>query len=263
MTCPVPYGQIVNPKRDDLRRVVGNLPAGAADGATFQTGAVMYDSQGVAHKVFYNFAKVAASPDKWTLNVQDENGVDLLAAAAVAFDASGVLTAPATDASGLATVDLDTSSFAGWTSPVKLDLKGLTQFGGASQPRRTASRTATRWARCSRSSSAATERSPASSPTGCASRWASWPSPRSTTRAVWRRPAAAPSEWASTRASRTSARQVPAAAARLMSGALEMSNVDLAEEFTGLIVAQRGFQANSRVITTSDEILQDLVNLKR
>jgi len=49
----------------------------------------------------------------------------------------------------------------------------------------------------------------------------------------------------------------------LLSGALEMSNVDLAEEFTGLIVAQRGFQANSRVITSSDEILQDLVNLKR
>jgi flagellar hook protein FlgE len=49
----------------------------------------------------------------------------------------------------------------------------------------------------------------------------------------------------------------------LNAGALEMSNVDLAEEFTGLIVAQRGFQANSRVITSSDEILQDLVNLKR
>ena len=42
-----------------------------------------------------------------------------------------------------------------------------------------------------------------------------------------------------------------------------MSNVDLAQEFTNLIVAQRGFQANSQVITTSDEILQDLVNLKR
>jgi flagellar hook protein FlgE len=49
----------------------------------------------------------------------------------------------------------------------------------------------------------------------------------------------------------------------LTAGALEMSNVDLAEEFTGLIVAQRGFQANSRVITTSDEVLQDLVQLKR
>ncbi len=46
-------------------------------------------------------------------------------------------------------------------------------------------------------------------------------------------------------------------------GVLEMSNVDLAEEFTNLIMAQRGFQANSRTITTSDEMLQELVNLKR
>ncbi|MEI5906179.1 flagellar hook protein FlgE [Bacillus spongiae] len=49
----------------------------------------------------------------------------------------------------------------------------------------------------------------------------------------------------------------------LQSGALEMSNVDLSEEFTEMIVAQRGFQANTRIITTSDEILQELVNLKR
>jgi flagellar hook protein FlgE len=45
--------------------------------------------------------------------------------------------------------------------------------------------------------------------------------------------------------------------------ALEMSNVDLAEEFAEMIVTQRGFQANTRMITTSDEILQELVNLKR
>jgi flagellar hook protein FlgE len=49
----------------------------------------------------------------------------------------------------------------------------------------------------------------------------------------------------------------------LTSGALEMSNVDLAQEFTNLIVTQRGFQANSRVITNSDEMLQEVVNLKR
>jgi flagellar hook protein FlgE len=49
----------------------------------------------------------------------------------------------------------------------------------------------------------------------------------------------------------------------LAGATLEMSNVDLAAEFTNLIVAQRGFQANSRVITASDELLQDLVNLKR
>ncbi|BBH64974.1 flagellar hook protein FlgE [Actinoplanes sp. OR16] len=50
---------------------------------------------------------------------------------------------------------------------------------------------------------------------------------------------------------------------QVISGALEMSNVDLAAEFTSLIVAQRGFQANSKIITTSDEILQELVSMKR
>ncbi|GAA4920085.1 flagellar hook protein FlgE [Nesterenkonia rhizosphaerae] len=49
----------------------------------------------------------------------------------------------------------------------------------------------------------------------------------------------------------------------LVSGVLEMSNVDLSQEFTNLIVAQRGFQANARIITTSDEVLQELTNLKR
>jgi flagellar hook protein FlgE len=49
----------------------------------------------------------------------------------------------------------------------------------------------------------------------------------------------------------------------LVGGALEMSNVDLSQEFTNLIVAQRGFQANARIITTSDEVLQELTNLKR
>ncbi|MFC5712141.1 flagellar basal body rod protein FlgG [Thalassorhabdus alkalitolerans] len=52
-------------------------------------------------------------------------------------------------------------------------------------------------------------------------------------------------------------------AGSLVAGTLEMSNVDLSEEFTEMIVSQRGFQANTRIITTSDEILQELVNLKR
>jgi len=47
------------------------------------------------------------------------------------------------------------------------------------------------------------------------------------------------------------------------SGGLEMSNVDLATEFTDMIVTQRGFQANSRIITVSDTMLEELVNLKR
>ncbi|MCL2398210.1 MAG: flagellar hook protein FlgE [Defluviitaleaceae bacterium] len=49
----------------------------------------------------------------------------------------------------------------------------------------------------------------------------------------------------------------------LMPGTLEMSNVDLSSEFTEMIITQRGFQANSRIITTSDEMLMELVNLRR
>jgi flagellar hook protein FlgE len=50
---------------------------------------------------------------------------------------------------------------------------------------------------------------------------------------------------------------------KITANTLEMSNVDLAQQFTNMIKAERGFQANSRVITTSDQILQDLVNLIR
>lgn len=52
-------------------------------------------------------------------------------------------------------------------------------------------------------------------------------------------------------------------AGKISGGNLEMSNVDLSEEFVRLIVAQRGFQANARVITTSDDVLQELINMKR
>jgi flagellar hook protein FlgE len=50
---------------------------------------------------------------------------------------------------------------------------------------------------------------------------------------------------------------------QIVAGALEQSNVDLADEFTKMIMAQRGFQANARVITTSDQFLEEVVNLKR
>jgi len=50
---------------------------------------------------------------------------------------------------------------------------------------------------------------------------------------------------------------------QITSGALEMSNVDLATQFTDMIRAQRGFQANSRIVSASDQMLQELVNLAR
>lgn len=56
---------------------------------------------------------------------------------------------------------------------------------------------------------------------------------------------------------------ITADGSKMTSGELEMSNVDLSTEFTQMITTQRGFQANSRVITTSDTLLEELVNLKR
>lgn len=61
----------------------------------------------------------------------------------------------------------------------------------------------------------------------------------------------------------TTANNAETGTGAIISGQLEMSNVDLTGEFTEMIVAQRGFQANSRIITTSDEVLQEVVNLKR
>ena len=57
--------------------------------------------------------------------------------------------------------------------------------------------------------------------------------------------------------------EISADGSSMTTGELEMSNVDLSTEFTSMITTQRGFQANSRVITTSDTLLEELVNLKR
>jgi len=50
---------------------------------------------------------------------------------------------------------------------------------------------------------------------------------------------------------------------QILSGTLELSNVDLAQEFASMIIAQRGFQANARVITTTDDLLNEVNSLKR
>ena len=57
--------------------------------------------------------------------------------------------------------------------------------------------------------------------------------------------------------------EIAADGSSMIAGELEMSNVDLSTEFTQMIITQRGFQSNSRVITTSDTLLEELINLKR
>ena len=57
-------------------------------------------------------------------------------------------------------------------------------------------------------------------------------------------------------------RRQPGGRGKIVAGTLEMSNVDLSDQFTDMIVTQRGFQANSRSITTADQMLQELLSLK-
>ena len=99
------------------------------------------------------------------------------------------------------------------------------------------------------------DRAPASPRT--ASRW-----PRSRTRPASSARAATRGSRRPTRARRPSTRRASAAPGTTTAGAVEMSNVDLATTFTNMITAQRGFQANSRVISTADSMLEELVNLK-
>jgi flagellar hook protein FlgE len=256
----VPYGQLVNPKQTTTGAIGGNLPAGAATGTTYQTGVTMYDSQGVEQKVFYNFTKAAAA-NTWTLDITHDNGTALVTGATVAFNAAGALTTPAAPGT-LAAFTPPAATFPSWTGPVTVDVAALTQFGGASTV------TATDQNGYELGSLQSFQLGNDGTIMGVYSNGLRQPLGQLAL-ASFNNPSGLEKAGSSTFRVGVNSGDPNVGLAGvggrgvLNSGALEMSNVDLAEEFTGLIVAQRGFQANSRVITSSDEILQDLVNLKR
>jgi flagellar hook protein FlgE len=259
----VPYGQLVNPKSTTSGLVEGNIPSDAPIPTTLQTGITMFDSQGVAQKIFYNYTKTAANT--WSMTVTDAQTppTALLPALTLTFDSAGKLVPPA---AGATTFNPNTALPAGrypsWTNPVTIDVSGLTQFGG------TNTLSAPDQDGYALGSLQSFQLGADGTIMGVYSNELRQPIGRLAL-ASFNNPGGL--EKAGNSSFRVGVNsgvaQVGVAGAggrgALMSGALEMSNVDLAEEFTGLIVAQRGFQANSRVITSSDEILQDLVNLKR
>jgi flagellar hook protein FlgE len=257
----VPYGQIVNPSQTTSGVVEGNLPAGTAPGQSVQTGITMYDSQGVAQKVFYNFTKLPAA-NEWELDIVHEDNTVLVNNASVVFDAAGALTTPVTPPGTLAPFTPPVATYPSWTSPVTINLSGLSQFGGANTI------TAPEQNGYALGSLQSFQLGNDGTIMGVYSNGLRQPLGKLAL-ASFNNPGglekAGSSSFRVGDNSGVAMIGVAGIGGRgvLNSGALEMSNVDLAEEFTGLIVAQRGFQANSRVITSSDEILQDLVNLKR
>jgi flagellar hook protein FlgE len=257
----VPYGQLVNPTQTTTASVLGNIPSETVPGASLQTGITMYDSQGVPQKVFYNFTKGAAA-GAWTLDIVHADTTVLASAIPIQFNSLGALTTPA---SGDISFTPPVATYPSWTPAapgVTVDLSGMTQFGGAN------TMTAPDQNGFALGSLQSFQLGNDGTIMGVYSNGLRQPLGRLAL-ASFNNPGGL--EKAGNSSFRvgdnSGVAQVGMAGQGgrgvLNSGALEMSNVDLAEEFTGLIVAQRGFQANSRVITSSDEILQDLVNLKR
>jgi len=255
----VPYGQLVNPSATTSGVVKGNLPSDAEVGAKVQTGITMYDSQGVAQKVFYNFEKTAEN--RWNVTVDHADGTNLLAATGIEFDTAGAMTAPTGPDFELPPFT-PPAAYTSWQNPVTVSIGELSQYGG------TNTLSAPEQDGYALGSLQSFQLGADGTIMGVYSNELRQPIGRLAL-ASFNNPGGL--EKAGNSSFRVGVNsgvaQVGTAAeggrGALMSGALEMSNVDLAEEFTGLIVAQRGFQANSRVITTSDEILQDLVQLKR
>ncbi|MCV2489499.1 flagellar hook protein FlgE [Geodermatophilus sp. YIM 151500] len=272
----VPYGQIVDPRATTSGVLAGNLPADAADGTLVQTAITMYDDQGNAIPVSYAFTKRAApATNDWDLVITTPDPTDTtdpiatltLATTTVTFDdVTSELTGPVVDPGPPPSYGISftppAANFPAWTAPVTIDLNGVTQFSGANTV------TAPEQDGFELGSLQSFTLGNDGTITGVYSNGlrqaigqlalASFNNPNGLEKA-------GSSSFRVGDNSGVAMVGVAGIGGRgvLASGALEMSNVDLAEEFTGLIVAQRGFQANSRVITSSDEILQDLVNLKR
>ena len=220
----------------------GNLPSDATAGTSLDKQITVYDSLGNARQLDLTFTKGAAG---WS--VAGTDGTNTLAATPLTFSASGALTSPAAPvAVGPVSVDLSTitgmagldtvqsktqdGQQAGTLQSFTLNADGTLQGAFSNGMKQIVGQIAL-----------ATFNNPVGLEKSGGSLY------RTTVN--------------------SGAAQIGTAGSggrgTLVGGSLEMSNVDLSAEFTNLIVAQRGFQANARVITTSDQVLQELVDLKR
>jgi len=244
----LPIGTLLKPNATTAVTVGGNIPSATPAGTTIAATIDCYDAQGNVHPLKVSFT-ATATPNQWSLTA-DDNGTNV-GSATVNFNATtGALTSPS---SIVVSLGVGTAT---------VDLAGITQYAGSN-------------------TLAATEQNGS----GMGSLQGYTISPDGVMEGVFsnglKRPLAqiamatfnnppgmekvGNSSYRATTNSGNPQVGVSGTGGRglISGGALEMSNVDLAAEFTQLIVSERGFQANSRVITSADEILQDLVNLKR
>lgn len=256
----IPVGKLSIARATENIAFRGNLDGSAEPGAVCTTTMNVYDSLGVAHKVDFEFTKTAVDGEwTWQATSADAAGGTLAGSGTLQFNSAGQVM------NGSAQLSLTLDNPNGATSPLKANISfdPVTQLAGSEAPVSVTSqdglpfgvlqsfligRDGTISGRFSNGLSQNLARialAQFSNPAGLIKPGGNilLESPNSGIPQV-----GIPTD---------------GGLGGIAPGYLESSNVDLPTEFANMIVAQRGFQANSRIITTSDEMLQELVSLKR
>jgi flagellar hook protein FlgE len=259
----MPLGQAIAPSASASVTLQGNLDASAATGTAINSGITVYDQQGTAFDVQLTFTKAAAA-DTWNVTAQTTvNGT----VTPLTVGGGPMVFSPTTGAltSGPLSLTMGVGQFA---APITLDPGtagspgAVTGFSGsttilAARQDGYAMGTLQSFSIGADGTITGVFSNGRNRPIGQVA-LASFTNPtglESTGGSAYRE--TANSGVAQIGTANSGGRGL------ITAGTLEMSNVDLAREFTNLILSQRGFQANTRMISASDEILQDLVNLKR
>jgi flagellar hook protein FlgE len=264
----IPFGQSIGAQVTTAVTLVGNLDSRSTAGPpadSFSTTVEVYDSLGASHAVEVRFTRNAAANTWDVLAVGADLTADVTPAPAqVVFNASGQLQTPAPGTPLAFNLTLTAAAANGADTAIAMNanIDGLTQFASSGQVGATFNNG------FSAGSLISFSVGPGGDITGIFS--------NGTTRAIgqlamatFTNPAglqrAGANNFEASSNSGTARVGLPGDGGRgaVGTGVLEGSNTDLAREFTNVVIAQRGFQASSRIISTSDEMLELLVNLKR
>jgi flagellar hook protein FlgE len=253
----IPFGQSMARATTEMD-LLGNLDAQAVVSDNAPATVTAYDSLGIAHDITITFTKTAANQWQWTASSTDTDVTGITAAGTtISFDATGAYesTNPTT------TLDLTFGNGANSTT-IDLDFSNITQLDGLSNIS-PSNQDGLPPGELTTFNMGSTGEIIGVFSNGLNRRLgqialANFINPGGLLKM-------GQSLFSTSANSGTAQIGIPGQDGRgqVSAGYLEMSNVELAQQFTSMIVAQRGFQANSRVITASDEMLQELVNLKR
>ena len=236
--------QVAPAKQTTSATLAGNLPSGAKVGDSFERDITVYTADGSEKTLAATFT--ATAPNTWNYSIDDGTGTPVtgtLQTGGASVTATAGSTTPTIDG-----ITVDLSKLSGYAGITSVAITG--QNGNKA------------------GTLLSTTMGADGTLTGTFSNGTTIPLAKLAV-ATFANPAGLERSGSSTlrQSINSGAAQLTGAgegkAGDIVAGALEMSNVDLSQEFTNLIVAQRGFQANARIITTSDEILQELTQLKR